>query len=299
MDGKKILVVGCGDLGSQVAQRLTEFGAKVFGARRNPIALSRSVTPVYLDVSKPDAWRSINFRPHYVVFAASPVIKTPETLQSVICEGVSNMLDWLRAANHQPAHIVFASHISVYGQNHGEWVDESSDTRGCSDKGAVLLAAEELLRNSEFSHTSIRFAEIYTAGRDRLIRQVLAGRSAPAMVPHFINRIHLDDAAGFVAHLLDQVDRGNDVDQVYVASSQHAPNLHYFTKWLARTMAVDIDDDSSVLINEQRKLGSLRCDVSRMEETGYQLIYSDLEAGFGAMIKALPCLQQRRLAMTA
>ena len=75
--------------------------------------------------------------------------------------------------------------------------------RACSKPKRSLAA-------SGLPATSLRLGGIYGPGRTRLIESVRSGRAAirPG-APRFGNRIHRDDAAGALAHLIDAGARGS------------------------------------------------------------------------------------------
>ena len=69
--------------------------------------------------------------------------------------------------------------------------------------GEIMLSAERLLHGSQFSSTVLRLGGIYGPGRTRLIDRVRGGEPvAVADAPAYTNRIHRDDAAKAIAHLL-------------------------------------------------------------------------------------------------
>jgi len=87
----------------------------------------------------------------------------------------------------------------VFGQDAGEWVTETSPTEPPAFNGRVLLEAErELATHAE--GIVLRLSGLYGPGREALLRRA---RDGLATRPHWTNRIHVDDAAAALSHLLD------------------------------------------------------------------------------------------------
>src|SRR5690606_24982960 len=108
-----------------------------------------------------------------------------------------------RAIRSSPVRrVLFASSTAVYGQDDGSWVDETSPTEPRRFTGRCLLEAEALLAGSGLGFSNVRFAGIYGPGRGRLLSQVLDGSAVFGSEPHITNRIHRDDCAGFLQHLI-------------------------------------------------------------------------------------------------
>jgi dTDP-4-dehydrorhamnose reductase len=95
--------------------------------------------------------------------------------------------------------IVYLSTIGVYGDRGGDWVDEDSDVRPGSPRGAARLAAEAAWRqlgaDTGKRVAVLRLAGIYGPGRNALV--MLAEGTARRIVKpgQVFNRIHVADIA--------------------------------------------------------------------------------------------------------
>ena len=98
-----------------------------------------------------------------------------------------------------PKFTVFTGSTSVYPQNDGSIVDESSPTGG-TPTGDVLLDAEQLALDA--GGAVVRLGGIYGPGRTRFIESARSGDlSAFVASEAFINFIHVDDAARALFHI--------------------------------------------------------------------------------------------------
>ena len=99
--------------------------------------------------------------------------------------------------------VLFVSSSAVYGEHGDAWVDEQTPPAPPGFNGRVLLEAEGWLAAQPMPTVVLRLAGIYGPGRMQLVERIRAGEArAPRDPPHWSNRIHADDAAGAIAHLL-------------------------------------------------------------------------------------------------
>ena len=61
----------------------------------------------------------------------------------------------------------------------------------------------------------IRFAGIYGDPRGHLLERIRRGELSPRQPPRYSNRIHRDDCAGFLCHLLERARTGAALAPVY------------------------------------------------------------------------------------
>ncbi|MBV8106765.1 MAG: NAD(P)-dependent oxidoreductase [Hyphomicrobiales bacterium] len=95
--------------------------------------------------------------------------------------------------------ILYYSTIGVYGDHRGAWIDETSATLTCSDRGLARLAEEarwiEAGRARRAAVDVLRLPGIYGPGRNALER-LRAGDARRIVKPgHVSNRAHVDDIA--------------------------------------------------------------------------------------------------------
>ena len=103
------------------------------------------------------------------------------------------------AASPAISWIGYLSSVSVYGDTHGEWVDEGTEPKPESDRGVRRLKAEnrwlELGQKSGKTLAILRLPGIYGPGRSA-IDQLRAGKARRIFKPGQVtNRVHVDDIA--------------------------------------------------------------------------------------------------------
>ena len=209
----RVLIAGCGYVGCELGKALAADDHEVWGLRRNVSALPPEIQPLPADLCRPGGLEKLPVDFDFAVYAASPgswiarpmadAREVEAAYRTVYLDGLGNLIRLLGRQERAPRRLIFTSSTAVYGQRRGEWVDERAHTHPRRYSGEILLLAEGLLRAAKFPSVAVRFGGIYGPGRTRLIDHVRTGEALlPTGSPHYTNRIHRDDAAGALQHLL-------------------------------------------------------------------------------------------------
>jgi nucleoside-diphosphate-sugar epimerase len=274
---KRVLIVGCGDIGQSLGLQLAAVGWQVTGLRRNG-TLPAPLQTINADVTKMDSLQALSgISFDYVVVTLTPGGFTDDLYRQIYVEGLRNLLDVLSPASHW----LWVSSTSVYHQANDQWVDEDSDTLPTTFSGMRLLEAEQQLVEYGLAHSVVRFAGIYGPGRRRLIEQVQAGKGCIQTPNLYTNRIHRDDCVGLLAHLLSMADRGQQLASCYIGVDNEPVTMWQLKSWLAQQL-----DMSPSALTEQAmpRRNSKRCSNQRLLATGYQLQYPSYREGYGALL---------------
>lgn len=268
------LLVGLGDLGSRIADRALALPGRVHGMRRRPIAVNGlQITPH--DATMP--WPDLGARPADVVFCLAPPDRSLEAYQSVYLQAAREAMTWLDG-NAPQAHVWLISSTGVYGQSDGEWVDETSPAVPVRPGAEIIREAETLWLDSDRPATVLRLSGIYGPGRDRLIREAEKGYRIRSDGPVFTNRIHADDAAAAVIHLIRQRRSHPDVpDCINLTDPNPAPQQEVLA-WLQSELGIQPDHD------KEKEPGGKRVSSERLAGTGFHWQYPDYRAGYAALL---------------
>ncbi len=192
----RLLIAGCGDLGTRLGQRWIARGGQVVALRRNVAGLPAAFERHSVDLAGPLPAGVLPDRLDAVAWLATPDARTPDAYRRIYVDGLQRLLDRLPSA---PTRLLLASSTAVYGEDAGEWVDEDTPATPRGFNGEVLLEAEAAVHRAA-SHASVaRLSGLYGPGRDRLWRRARAGERG---APRWGNRIHVDDAAAALDALL-------------------------------------------------------------------------------------------------
>lgn len=277
------LILGCGDIGRVLGKRLQEAGQRVIGVRRNTAALEGSgldaVAADFTDAGSladlPDA--------EVLVYVVSADRFEEAAYRAAYPDGLKAVLAEFAERRRGPRHIFFVSSTSVYAQQDGEVVDEGSPTAPRGFSGMLMREAEQALIDHRLPGSVVRFSGIYGPGRDRLIRQVGEGRIAAATPTMYSNRIHRDDCAGVLVHLIDRALAGETLHELYLGSDCEPAPIHEVMTWLARQLKVE---SSETIQSPLRRRASKRCDNTRLLESGYRFRYPSYREGYAQVLRA-------------
>jgi len=270
MQHTQVLIIGCGGVGTALGLQLLDAGFSVSGVRRTINQLPDGIHGIAADLHQPD---SLNLpAADYVVFSAAASEHTEAGYRATYVDGLKACL---AALPEPPKHLFFTSSSGVYHQNDHSVVDETSPCQPTRFSGQVMLEAEQAAQGSGVPATSVRFSGIYGAGRNRLLSMVQSGRGAAAEPLSYSNRIHEEDCARVLAHLIQYAAAGNTLAPVYLASDDCPVPLCEVTDWLAAQLGVEIDDHSLGGF-----AGSKRCDNSLLKATGFEFRYPSFKEGW-------------------
>ena len=280
---KTTLIIGCGDIGIQLGKRLIDAGQRVIGVRRHIAPLEETgIEGLAADVTDPAALARLPDA-DTVVYILSAARFDENAYTEAYPKGLKAVLGELEARATQPKRVFFVSSTGVYAQQAGEVVDETSETAPTGFSGLLMREAEQALLDHPMPGTVVRFSGIYGPGRDGLIRQVKEGRVAAANPPMYSNRIHRDDCAGVLAHLIALTLDDKPVEALYLASDCEPTPLHEVMTWMAGKLKVELTE---TIQSPLRRRASKRCDNSRLLGTGYQFRYPTFREGYTEVIKA-------------
>ena len=209
----------------------------------------------------------------------SPAGRSSSLSHSPRAAGLAGLLAALAAQGQRPRRVLFVSSTSVYAQDRGERVDESSPTEPRRFNGRLLLDAEGLLHDSPFQGTVVRFAGIYGPGRTRLLEGLRRGKPAPTEgPPRYTNRIHRDDCAGVLEHLMGL----ESPESLYLGVDCEPVEDDTLRVWLA--------EELGVALPMSRRGGSegfrgRRCDNARLLSSGYAFQYPSFREGYAPLIR--------------
>lgn len=281
MPPARIIIAGCGDVGTGLGLLLAGEGHEVFGLRRNAAALPEPLRAISADLADPSTLEGLP-EADYLVYTAAASRHDEDGYRRAYVDGLGNVLDAAAAWTVAPRRVFFTSSTGVYGQDGGQWVDEESATEPQRFSGRVMLEAERLLQRSPFPSTVVRLAGIYGPGRLRLVLQVREGRATLPSGPSYTNRIHRDDCARLLAHLVALDLEGQKLAPVYVGVDDEPADQRDVLPWLAERLGALPPPTSP----EGRGAGK-RCRNDRLRATGFRLRYPSYREGYDRILREL------------
>lgn len=275
----KILIVGAGDVGARLATGLAAAGHEVHALRRSLVEYS-GVQAVQADVTDPATLTRLPAGLDIVLTILSPGESGAEAYRRVYVGGTRNVLQAL--SGQTLIRHFWVSSTSVYGEDAGQWIDEQTPARPASETSAELLNAEQVAREAGWPCTVVRFGGLYGPGRHRLLNWVASGREVQQEPPSWTNRLHVDDAAGLLQHLVGMALRGVALAELYLGVDD-APSPQYdVLAWLAQRLHKPVP----VGVVRPGASQGKRIANKALGESGYVLRYPDFRAGYDQVLAA-------------
>jgi nucleoside-diphosphate-sugar epimerase len=255
-------------------------GHEVWGLRRQVARLPEDVNPVRGDLRTLSAGDPLPRKLDWIYYTAAAPERTEQAYRESYLEGLVNLVKALRERGERPRRLFFTSSTGVYGQNRGEWVDEHSPTEPTRFTGKVMLEAETFLRSTGFASTSVRFGGIYGPGRGMLLRQARDSQSVVSKPIHYTNRIHRDDCAATLLHLMSVP----EPLPIYVAVDDHPAPRHEVLSWLVKEMG---RPELELLEEEGQARTGKRCSNRLLKETGFRFRYPTYKEGYRDLVDSV------------
>lgn len=271
----RVLIAGCGDVGNVLATTLLEDGHIVYGLKRDTSSLPAGVRPVAADLLDPASLKNLPENIDWLLFMPTPASRTQAAYEAIFIQGWKNLWAGLK---HDPARTLLVSSTAVFGEDNGGVVNEKTDPRPTSFNGKVLLEMEQLASRCTRNLVVTRISGIYGPGRERLIRLAASdGLEVQQVPPSFTNRIHRDDAAAALKHLLEI----ENPHALYAVTDDRPAPKYEVLSWLAGVQGCKpprgFQDESAA--------SGKRVSNQRLRDSGFKLSYPDYKAGYTAVFE--------------
>lgn len=279
----RIVIAGCGDIGTALGRELVAAGHRVWGLKRDPATLPSAILPLAADLTVSESLTVLPSDLDYIFYTAAASGFNEDCYRAVYVDGLANLLAALQAAGQRLRRLFFTSSTSVYAQRQGEWVDEDSPAEALDFTGHCLREAEILVGQGPYPATVIRFGGIYGPGRTRLIDSVRSGAATCVeRPPVFTNRIHRDDCVAVLRHLMELPEPA----PLYLAvDDEPAPQCEVL-RWLAQRLGVAGPTVVGAATGaEARMRNNKRCSNRRLRLSGFRFRYPSYKEGYTALIK--------------
>lgn len=235
----RILIAGCGYVGTATADLFQGAGWKVEGWTSSPdsaAALGVKPFPVRaVDLTDPAAVQKAASAFEVVLQCASSRGGDAEAYRRIYLQSARHL-----CAAFPQALPIFTSSTSVYAQRDGEWVTEESAAEPTHENGRILREAEEFVLAS--GGIVARLAGIYGPGRSALLRKFLEGTAViDPTAEHFVNQAHRDDIAAALFLLATQHLTGGRAGEsgprrIFNVSDNHPISRRECYEWLAQRL---------------------------------------------------------------
>ena len=244
------------------------------------------ITPLIADITQPDSLKKLPRDFDWVVNCAASGGGGADDYRKIYLEGNRNLLAWL--ADSPGKNFLYTSSTSVYGQNDGGVVTETSPAAPAAGTAKVLMEAENLLLAAvaagKFPAVILRVAGIYGPERGHRFKQFLRGEARmEGDGARWLNMIHRDDLIGVIIAALEKGKCG----EIYNAADNVPVSQQDFFAWLAAELNRPLPPVVPVDENLWRRRGVTNKRVSNAKlraELKYEFRFPDFRAGYAAEI---------------
>nr|WP_111721496.1 SDR family oxidoreductase [Homoserinimonas sp. OAct 916] len=273
-----VVIAGCGDLGTETGLRFAAQGYPVMGLRRSAQKLPREIEgqPVDLSAEAPTLPADTNI----VVIALTPDERNVDGYRAAFVDSIRFLVTAIHRDCARPPRVLFVSSTAVYGVDDGTWVDAATLAKPTAPTAIVLREAEETLLELIPEATILRLGGIYGPGRTRQIDRVRDGVETISPEPRFTNRIHRDDAAAAIVHLMTMQDWP---ETVYIGVDDAPVDRREVVEFLARNLGLPVPSVAADSARSQKSRGK-RCHNARLRESGFVFAYPTYREGYEAVL---------------
>ncbi|MGA9714720.1 MAG: hypothetical protein WBQ48_02700 [Aeromicrobium sp.] len=266
------LLVGCGRLGSDIGLRLAAQGHRVAAIRRHADIIPPPLQGISADLTaEVPCLPPLDLGLLVVALTARP--RSKEAYRATYVDGMARALDALDAAGQRPSRAVLVSSTAVFGDVPPDLlVDELVLADPADGPGRMLLAAEELFTERIPHGTVLRFSGLYDGDSTRLSDRLTSGDVGD---PHrWTNRIHRDDAAAAVVHLLTMHDQPGPL---YVGTDDHPAQMGHLMAFLAQRLEVAATTPADPGLGTGKRLSN-----ALLRSTGWTPTFPTFREGYDA-----------------
>jgi nucleoside-diphosphate-sugar epimerase len=276
----KVLLVGCGSLGTAIAMNLFEAGHEVIGVRKSSKPLPNGLKTIQADVTMSSQFEALNLiKPQVIIYCIAANAQSDESYYLHYVAGLKHVLE-SQQDNTLLERVFFVSSTRVYGKVTQDIVDEDSPTIANDFGGERLLQAEQLLSQLKCEHTVLRLSGIYGPGRLYLLNMAKDMSRWPEL-NHWSNRIHQQDAAAFISFLVNSHEKKLQLDSCYLVTDDMPTQQYEVLLWIAKQLNQNVGNIAVPPVGGGKRLSN-----KRMRDTGFLLTYPTYQQGYMELLES-------------
>lgn len=274
----RILQIGCGGLGTLIAQAALAQGHDLTIVRRSRKPVTPGAQALTLDVVRGVGVSALAAVPaDILLYCLAPV--EGQSYQQTYVEGLRHVL--ANVSMNSLKHVFFISSTGIYGEHHGEWIDDDTPAIPADAEGQVMLDAERLLDGLTCGHTALRVSGIYGPQRLYLLRLLQNQERWPRQT-HWTNRMHEQDVAAAVVHLYQQVADGKALPGHCILTDGIPATQHEVLQWLAAQQQLPAPATPPLQPQSGKRIRN-----RFLQHTGFKPQFADYQAGYASILSSL------------
>jgi nucleoside-diphosphate-sugar epimerase len=275
---RSVLIAGCGFVGLPLAQMFVSTGwetAALTASETSAASLHGQPFPVHaLDITENDSFRHLARRRFDVVIhCASSGRGDANAYTAVFLAGTRNLM-----TNLVYERLIFTSSTSVYAQQDGSWVDETSPADPAPKTGQILRETEDLVLASK--GTVARLGGLYGPGRCAPLKKLMEERaSLEEDGARTMNTLHQLDAAAALHFLAGTESRG----LFNVVDNEPVTEIEWF-RYVCQRLNKPLPPSGPRNLDRKRGWTNKRVSNRRLRSLGWSLNYPTFREGLASML---------------
>ena len=276
----RVLIAGCGYIGSALGAMLASNGHSVLGLKRHVQPDNKVIHYVKADLTRSSDLVNLDTSFDQVLFMAAPGGKDEESYRNLFETGIENILNIFSQKSPKTT-FTFVSSTNVYGQDRGEYIDEESVANPNNFKGNILLLAENNVLSQNSNNTVVRFSAIYGPGRNRMIKMALTSPEIQQDPPFYVNQIHKDDCVEVIKIIFEKKLAGEKLRSIFLASDDDPAPMWDVVSWLA--MQLNSEKPRKKIVDNNAAQNK-RCVNKCLKEIGHKFKFPSYQEGYLPLI---------------
>ena len=265
------MVIGFGDLARRLVPKLSGV-AEIFGVSRRPELLPEGVKAVFGDYTQRDTLGAVaSLTPDVVIFTPVPASRDLEGYRLGYAEAARNICEAGVLTHAERA--IFVSSTRVYAENAGGWVTEDSPLAGGDPYVDALLDGEASFRRHATT-TVLRPSGLYDGAAPVMLKPIIDGLKSQ-LGAGYTNRIHREDVAGVLAHLIESQIKGTRIPSTLSLNDNEPVKTADLEAWCFEQLGREPTGERG---NQPR--GNRRISNAKLLATGFQLSYPTFREGY-------------------
>ncbi len=298
VEGKRLLVLGCGYLGRILVAEALGKGMSVLAVSRNVDTLASVAgqgAETVCGLVNGDSWyEAAGGNVDFVVNCVSSAGGGLAGYRQSYIEGNVSLGKWAAQVGFS-GRAVYTSSVSVYGDAGGEWVDEESCPPPANERGMIMRESEGVFLSGLGGSSSavLRLAGLYGPGRHLMLDRLRGGElELPGWGDYYLNLVRIEDVVSSIWACLESVEPVSGTFSVV----DDEPSLKQdMAAWIAGrvgnpvpvfTGAVDASGRSSRRLGENGRPANRRISNAALKAVvvGWSPRFPSFREGFGDLL---------------
>lgn len=273
----RVAIIGCGYVGSAVAQRWHHQGVAVTATTTSISKQAQlqaiATEAVVLNGEDLTALKQVVAQQDVVLLSVGAKQRTPEAYRQAYLTTAQNLIAVIQETE-TVKQLIYTSSYGILGNQEGEAIDETAIPNPVNEYGEILAQTEQILLSvpeSAYKTCILRLSGIYGPGRELIkIFAQTAGTTRPGEGNEYTNWVHLEDIVGAIDFATTKQLQGI----YHLASDRIMTTKEFFTRLFQAHNLPDITWDSS---QASTRAYNLKLSNQKIKDAGYQFLHPELE----------------------